>query len=230
MLGGIPSSPRPDPDQPMDAKTRFKSLVVDTALKSTVAGAFRRTSLERQRSRESSTNSDVFLPDQSEPVKDHLEIPKINQPNGSPSNVSNTDEELIFQKGFEEGVRAQVAQELEALREQQSDFSGALDALIEDNDEPEEEYIASSLKKTKLLSEDMRARLREIWDKMEITQLHVRYTLAVLVLVIGLASVLLSLVPTSEAQSRPIFEIYWNDIEALINSYMEVTHHGQPTF
>ena len=46
-----------------DAKTRFKSVVVDTALKSTVAGAFRRASLERQRSRESSTNSDVFLPE-----------------------------------------------------------------------------------------------------------------------------------------------------------------------
>ena len=41
-----------------------------------------------------------------------------------------------------------MAQELEALREQQADFSNTLDALIEENDEPEEEYIAASLKKT----------------------------------------------------------------------------------
>ena len=74
----------------------------------------------------------------------------------------------------------------------------------------------------RLLSDDMRLRLREIWDKMEITQLHVRYALATLVLVVGLASVLLSLVPTSHAHNRPMFEIYWNDVEALIKSYMEI--------
>ena len=46
---------------------------------------------------------------------------------------------VILSRSFEEGVRAQISQELDDLRQQQLGFSDSLDQLLEQNDIDDDE-------------------------------------------------------------------------------------------
>ncbi|XP_078000076.1 uncharacterized protein LOC144452794 [Glandiceps talaboti] len=224
-----------------DAKARFAQAVTTTALRNKVSGLFaggRRASAAPDF--RSLTDKQNSLPEE-----DKTYIPKSSStPNTpttprprlslgaaasmvrsgqtSPTADKKVDtavkEEEVFQKGFEQGARTQVSRDLDDLREQQKVFCDNLEELMDSADqELENEQEEEEEHKTWLWSRE--------WDK---TTKILRITVATLVFVAALFSLLFTILPLESCDRRNSIPVSWTSITELFWPYTSIRHQSPP--
>lgn len=165
-----------------DAKSRFQAVVASTAFKSTVANTLRRASLERQNPVQQTPTS---TPDMS---RDNSQdkVAEV-QDKEKQKNL----EEEAFKKGYEQGMRASLGQDLSSLREQQNQINTSLGDMMDS--------IDNQMEEPKSLKEILMARADSLVPKVKISGWRIRMTFGCFFIVMAIISVIVSLFPVGSA-------------------------------
>ncbi|BFZ09801.1 hypothetical protein BsWGS_12840 [Bradybaena similaris] len=143
-----------------DPKSRFQSAVASTTMQQVVATTLKRYSMEKQRSISlpsgpfpqvpETPDSSILLNATSSTLSVKLEATSDNlsetQEEKQDIGSRSSQEEEAFRRGFEEGLKARLSQELSELRNQQKSISQSLDHVmdkVEKTQMEDVEYISS---------------------------------------------------------------------------------------
>ncbi|KAK3097475.1 hypothetical protein FSP39_009960 [Pinctada imbricata] len=169
----------------IDPKSKFQHIVASTAMKNSIGNTMRRASMEKQ----ASTSSLGSL--QSQSRENSME-----SKNGLPVTQrvlsQNNSEEDAYQKGFEQGIKAQIGGKLASLREQQNSISEKLEEIQDKCDE--DDNIPSIDFKEMIV--------RKFWEvvpEWETASKKLRLTMAGFVFFMALCSIFLSFIPLGQA-------------------------------
>ncbi|XP_052243080.1 uncharacterized protein LOC127853002 [Dreissena polymorpha] len=171
-----------------DARSRFQAAVAHTTMKSAVANTLRRASLEKQSSMRTSTppgTPPTVSRDNSSdsmPAKDAQE--KEKQKNA---------EEEAFKKGYEQGMRASLGQDLSSLREQQNRINASLGDIMDN--------IDTHMEDPKSLKDILLQHYRDNVPKIQISSWRIRLTFGCFFIVMAILSVIISLLPVGSASA-----------------------------
>ncbi|XP_061195163.1 uncharacterized protein LOC133203387 [Saccostrea echinata] len=113
-----------------DARSKFQQLASVAALKNSTTSAFKRASMSKQTSTTSLLGQNLRLSQDSTQSE--------SKSSGSGSKQHSVEEEA-FQKGFEQGYKAQITGQLKQLRDQQNSITDSLEELRDKCEEAEEE-------------------------------------------------------------------------------------------
>ncbi|XP_046326165.2 inositol 1,4,5-triphosphate receptor associated 2-like isoform X2 [Haliotis rufescens] len=172
-----------------DPRQRFQALVGNTQMRNAVATTFRRGSLERQASVQSSKSSSFSLSRDSstEKIKESKE-------NGPPKQGS--QEEEAYHRGFEDGVKAKLGHELSDLREKQNNIGQSLEDVMDKVEKSKEEDEREKEEAAERRMMQMRALglHKPSWDNAGHT---FRMALAGLIFMIAVGMVIMTILPGS---------------------------------
>lgn len=104
----------------------------------------------------------------------------------------NSKEEEAFQKGFEQGFKAQVGRDLSYLREQQNNVSQALENIMDEVDQDNEQ-------EEKNLTDTIKDKFWDVVPTWEVASKKLRFTMAGFVFFMAICSIILSLFPYGQA-------------------------------
>ncbi|CAC5417152.1 MRVI1 [Mytilus coruscus] len=161
-----------DYDTRQDAKSKFQNVIASTVMKNSVTSSLRTNSSDRLSlsSREPSAEGERTLT-----VK-----------------KQNSKEEEAFQKGFEQGYKAQVGRDLANLREQQNNVSNTLENIMDEVEQDTEQ-------EEKNLSETIKEKFWENVPSWDVASKKLRMTMAGFVFFMALCSIVLSFFPYGQA-------------------------------
>lgn len=156
----------------LDAKSKFQNVIASTVMKNSVTSSLRTNSSDRLSlsSREPSAEGERTLT-----VK-----------------KQNSKEEEAFQKGFEQGYKAQVGRDLANLREQQNNVSNTLENIMDEVEQDTEQ-------EEKNLSETIKEKFWENVPSWDVASKKLRMTMAGFVFFMALCSIVLSFFPYGQA-------------------------------
>lgn len=185
VLGGTGAATL-HPSASMDARSRFQAVIASTTVKTAVANTLRRASLEKQNHVQHVTPANT---------------PQISRDNSSDSPNKHIDvqdkekqknlEEEAFKKGYEQGMRASLGQDLSSLREQQNNINESLGEIMDS--------IDNQIEEPKSLKELLTERFHEAVPKIKISGWRIRMTMGCFFIVMAVLSVIISLFPASSA-------------------------------
>ncbi|XP_046553920.1 inositol 1,4,5-triphosphate receptor associated 1-like isoform X6 [Haliotis rubra] len=172
-----------------DPRQRFQALVGNTQMRSAVATTFRRGSLERQASVQSSKSSTFSLSRESSTEKS-----KEGKESGPPKQGS--QEEEAYHRGFEDGVKAKLSHELSDLREKQNNIGQSLEDVMDKVERSKEEDEREKEEAAERRMMQMRALglHKPSWDNAGHT---FRMALAGLIFMIAVGMVIMTILPGS---------------------------------
>ncbi|XP_046553918.1 inositol 1,4,5-triphosphate receptor associated 1-like isoform X4 [Haliotis rubra] len=188
MCGGA-GSPLLRHSASLDPRQRFQALVGNTQMRSAVATTFRRGSLERQASVQSSKSSTFSLSRESSTEKS-----KEGKESGPPKQGS--QEEEAYHRGFEDGVKAKLSHELSDLREKQNNIGQSLEDVMDKVERSKEEDEREKEEAAERRMMQMRALglHKPSWDNAGHT---FRMALAGLIFMIAVGMVIMTILPGS---------------------------------
>ncbi|XP_052811865.1 uncharacterized protein LOC128239309 isoform X2 [Mya arenaria] len=170
-----------------DARSRFQAAVAHTSMKSAVANTLRKASLEKQGNVRISPT----------PTPPHMS--RENSSDSSAAKVTDVQdkekqknmEEEAFKKGYEQGLRANLGQDLSSLREQQNNINESLGEIMDS--------IDSQMEEPKSLREIFVEKFNETVPKVQISGWRIRVTFGCFFIIMAIISVIISLFPVSSA-------------------------------
>uniref|UniRef100_A0A0B6ZHL4 Lymphoid-restricted membrane protein n=1 Tax=Arion vulgaris TaxID=1028688 RepID=A0A0B6ZHL4_9EUPU len=139
-----------------DPKSRFQSAVASTTMQHVVTSTMRKCSVEKQRSTSLSSVSSLsppliptseelqFTSSSSLSVNNEQENLSESQSDKLQMVITNSQEEEAFRKGFREGLKTKLSQELNDLRDQQNSISQILEHVmdkVDTTDNEDNEYM-----------------------------------------------------------------------------------------
>ncbi|CAH1798815.1 unnamed protein product [Owenia fusiformis] len=137
---------------------------------------------------------------------------------------ANCNEEEIFQKGYEEGIKAKVSQDLEDLREQQKVFCDTLEDLMDQSEIAEQmeacESRETSIEKvSKIKPRHELINSKFSWDK---SGKQMRFLLACILFGIAVLTVLFTLMTGGPASNTD------TSVEEMLRPHISVRHYRAP--
>ncbi|XP_060596702.1 inositol 1,4,5-triphosphate receptor associated 1-like isoform X10 [Ruditapes philippinarum] len=169
-----------------DARSRFQAVIASTTVKTAVANTLRRASLEKQNHVQHVTPANtpqVSRDNSSDSPNKHIDV----QDKEKQKNL----EEEAFKKGYEQGMRASLGQDLSSLREQQNNINESLGEIMDS--------IDNQIEEPKSLKELLTERFHEAVPKIKISGWRIRMTMGCFFIVMAVLSVIISLFPASSA-------------------------------
>ncbi|XP_060596700.1 inositol 1,4,5-triphosphate receptor associated 1-like isoform X8 [Ruditapes philippinarum] len=185
VLGGTGAATL-HPSASMDARSRFQAVIASTTVKTAVANTLRRASLEKQNHVQHVTPANtpqVSRDNSSDSPNKHIDV----QDKEKQKNL----EEEAFKKGYEQGMRASLGQDLSSLREQQNNINESLGEIMDS--------IDNQIEEPKSLKELLTERFHEAVPKIKISGWRIRMTMGCFFIVMAVLSVIISLFPASSA-------------------------------
>uniref|UniRef100_A0A0B6ZJI3 Lymphoid-restricted membrane protein n=1 Tax=Arion vulgaris TaxID=1028688 RepID=A0A0B6ZJI3_9EUPU len=155
IIGGV-GSPSMTQTANLDPKSRFQSAVASTTMQHVVTSTMRKCSVEKQRSTSLSSVSSLsppliptseelqFTSSSSLSVNNEQENLSESQSDKLQMVITNSQEEEAFRKGFREGLKTKLSQELNDLRDQQNSISQILEHVmdkVDTTDNEDNEYM-----------------------------------------------------------------------------------------
>ncbi|XP_060596699.1 inositol 1,4,5-triphosphate receptor associated 1-like isoform X7 [Ruditapes philippinarum] len=175
-----------NPNFEADARSRFQAVIASTTVKTAVANTLRRASLEKQNHVQHVTPANtpqVSRDNSSDSPNKHIDV----QDKEKQKNL----EEEAFKKGYEQGMRASLGQDLSSLREQQNNINESLGEIMDS--------IDNQIEEPKSLKELLTERFHEAVPKIKISGWRIRMTMGCFFIVMAVLSVIISLFPASSA-------------------------------
>ncbi|KAK3593867.1 hypothetical protein CHS0354_011471 [Potamilus streckersoni] len=182
VLGGTGAPSLLQPSYSMDPRTKFQQVVASASMKSAVANTLRRASLDRQ-----STSS---APNSTNVSREHSQDRSQDDTSKKDQKNKVAKEEEAFQKGYEQGLRANLGKDLTDLREQQNHINHSLGEVMDTLD-------SQLTGDQKTLKELLIERVKSKIPKVDLSWKKVRLTLAGFLFVMAIIVVLISLLPAS---------------------------------
>lgn len=170
---------------PKDPRSKFQQLATAAALKNTTTAAFRRASLNKQTSTSSLLGGSLRMSQESNQSD--------TKSTGTNSKQHSVEEEA-FQKGFEQGYKAQITGQLKQLRDQQNSITDTLEELRDKCDEEEEDNAQEVSLREAVLS-----KLWEHVPEWETASNKLRLATVLFFLFMAALSIILSFFPVTYA-------------------------------
>ncbi|KAL4233553.1 mrvi1 protein [Mactra antiquata] len=171
-----------------DARSRLQAVIASTAMKSAVANTLRRASLEKQGNVQSVSPSNT-PPQVSRDNSSDSGNKQANEIQENSKEKQKNMEEEAFKKGYEQGLRASLGQDLSSLREQQNHINESLGDIMDSIDNQTEE--------PKSLKEILTEHLNEKIPKFTISSWRIRITFSCFFIVMAIISIIMALSPVS---------------------------------